>query len=109
MIRICEYSNPNNCFVALMKLLLKYQSSEPDGRVIALIRKCVFKHVDVFLDSVKHEQLDLNLVFENLFAYFSKFYVEPIHESVKETSRTLHVYIQRLVVTKRYKVFFLHL
>lgn len=43
VIRICEFSNPNSCFVALMRLLIKYQASEPDGRIISLIRKCLFK------------------------------------------------------------------
>uniref|UniRef100_A0A915DA60 TOG domain-containing protein n=1 Tax=Ditylenchus dipsaci TaxID=166011 RepID=A0A915DA60_9BILA len=105
VIRICEFSNPNNCFIALMKLLIKYQTNEPDGKIISLIRKCLFKHVDVFLDPGKYEQLDLHAVFDLLHEYFSKFYVgEPVPESVKETCRTLNVYIQRLVVTKRYKV-----
>ncbi|KAI1721756.1 HEAT repeat domain-containing protein [Ditylenchus destructor] len=105
VIRICEFSNPNSCFVALMRLLIKYQASEPEGRIIYLIRKCLFKHVDVFLDPAKYEKLDLLAVFGLLHEYFSKFYVgEPVPESVKETCRTLNVYIQRLVVTKRYKV-----
>jgi len=104
VIRLCEFSNPNNCFVSLMKLLIKYQLSEPDGRIIALIRKCLFKHVDVFLDPAKYEQLDLQVVFDLLHSYYSKFYIDPVAESVKETCRTLNVYIQRLVVTKRYKV-----
>jgi hypothetical protein len=62
VIRLCEHSNPNACFVSLMRLLIKYQGSEPEGRIIALIRKCLFKHVDVFLDPAKYEQLDLQQV-----------------------------------------------
>lgn len=87
-----------------MKLLIKYQATDPDSRIIGLVRKCLFKHVDVFLDPAKHELLDLSAIFDLLYAYYSKFYVDPTSESVKETCRTLHVYIQRLVVTKRYKV-----
>lgn len=55
-------------------------------------------------DPVRHEKLDLNAVLENLYAYYSKFYTEPNSESVKETCRALQSYIQRLVITKRYKV-----
>lgn len=89
-----------------MKLLIKYQSSDPQGRIISLLRKCIIKHVDILTDPARHEKLDLNVVLENLYAYYSKFYTESNTDSVKETCRTLQSYIQRLVVTKRYKVKF---
>jgi len=105
VIRICQHTNMNNCSTALLKLLAKYQSSEPNGRVIMLVRKCLVKHIEAFTQPGKHEQLDLVVVFQLMNEFFTRFHPDgqQIPEPVKESVKPLQAYLQRVVVLKRYK------
>lgn len=105
VLRLCEHTNPNNFSVSIFKLLTKYQGSDPDGRVIQLIRKCIIKHTDtVVLDKEKNEQLDVIVIFQLIYEFCFKFYSETASDSIKESMKPIKNYLQRIVLTKRYKV-----
>lgn len=105
-VRLCESAHLKFCFVALMKLLTHYQEVDPQGRIIFLIRKCVFKHKDRFFESDFFKQIDLQYIFDLIYDWYTKFYVDPLSDPQKESVRTLSNYIQRIIFIKRYKVNF---
>uniref|UniRef100_A0A914H2Z5 TOG domain-containing protein n=1 Tax=Globodera rostochiensis TaxID=31243 RepID=A0A914H2Z5_GLORO len=94
VIRLCEFTNPNVCFVALIKLIMKYQSSDPGSQMSTLIHKCLTKYTDTIVDPVKIEKVDLLTVLSPIHEYYSRFYV--IDEQTKQIPET------RLVVKRRY-------
>lgn len=104
-VRLCESAHSKSCFISLMKLLMQYQETDPEGRIIFLIRKCIFKHLNRFFEPDFFKEIDLQCIFDLFYEWFNKFYVDPVTESVKETLRTLNNYTHRIILAKRYKVF----
>ncbi|KAH7717073.1 CBR-ZYG-9 protein [Aphelenchoides avenae] len=103
VVRICEHGDPTSLFQAITRLLMQYQESDPNGRMIGLIRKCVFKQSDSLMDADRAQRLDLEKVFETLHAFYEQFKPQKT-ESTKESCGTFDHYIQRLVILLRYKV-----
>ena len=62
VIRLCDSTNPNSCFVALMKLIIKYQAQQPDGKMMDCVRKCMIKHTEILADPNKVEQVFHNII-----------------------------------------------
>jgi hypothetical protein len=111
-----------------MKLAVRYQDSQhpdPGGKMVEMIRKCMIKHTDVLADPMRVEQviflkynlqseyflldqIDVPTVLEPVHAYYLRFYVpneqREIDECTKQTTKVICIYIQRLVVHKRYSV-----
>lgn len=103
-IRLCDSSHLKYCFFALMKLLIHYQEADPHGRIIFLVRKCLFKHKDRFFEPNFFKQIDIQHVFDLFYEWYSKFYVDPLPDAQKETLRTLSNYTHKIFLLKRYKV-----
>lgn len=57
VIRLCDSTNLNSCFLALMKLIIKYQAQQPDGNIMDCLRKCMIKHTEVLADPIKVAQV----------------------------------------------------
>ncbi|KAL3095609.1 hypothetical protein niasHT_024435 [Heterodera trifolii] len=107
VIRLCEFTNPNVCFVALMKLVMKYQASDPGGQLSSLVRKCLTKFTDAIVEPTRIEKVDILTVLHPIHEYYSRFYVadgqtNQISDTVKDTSKLLCIFLQRLVINQKY-------
>jgi hypothetical protein len=101
VLRLCDQTHSTSFFLASCKLLTAYQDSDPNGRVIGLIRKCFFKFCDALMNEKRSQQLDLEKVFTAVHAFFERFGPQQTQSSV-ESCKTLEYIIQRLVVSIRY-------
>lgn len=50
VIRLCEFTHPSVCFLALMKLIMKYQAADPKGKMMDLLRKCMIRRTETLTD-----------------------------------------------------------
>uniref|UniRef100_A0A915M7Y5 TOG domain-containing protein n=2 Tax=Meloidogyne incognita group TaxID=654580 RepID=A0A915M7Y5_MELJA len=109
VIRLCEFTHPSVCFLALMKLIMKYQAAEPKGKMMDLLRKCMIKRTETLTDPAIVDMIDIPTLLEHINTYITRFYIttnegHDSDASVKETSKLLFICVQRIVVKKKYSI-----
>ncbi|KAL7079082.1 hypothetical protein ACQ4LE_001573 [Meloidogyne hapla] len=108
VIRLCEFTHPSVCFLALMKLIMKYQATEPKGKMMDLLRKCMIKRTETLTDPAIVDMIDIPTLLEYINNYITRFYIttdgRDLDVSVKETSKLLFICVQRIVVKKKYSI-----
>uniref|UniRef100_A0A914YW63 TOG domain-containing protein n=1 Tax=Panagrolaimus superbus TaxID=310955 RepID=A0A914YW63_9BILA len=94
-VKLCDNSEINECFCALLHLLDSYVSTEAPLKCIELLLKCIFKHSESFLQP-EHGSIQIDRMVTELDLIFNKYYTKQASGTMKRVIDSLKLVTQRL-------------